>query len=84
MRADIGHAAVLVTEGRALGGGAGACPMAWANLGPYVPLGPLDISPAGFQSQEFWKLISPAPVPKVEVPNVGHESLIPQRVALCL
>lgn len=42
-------------------------------LVPYSPLGLLDVSPIGFQSQTFWGLISPVQVPEVRVPDVGFK-----------
>lgn len=43
----------------------------------YSTLGPLDISPVGFPSQIFWGgLMSPAQIPGVGVPDVGHQILL--------
>lgn len=51
---------------------------------PGSPLDLVDLSPVGFQSQTFWGLIFPLQVPRVEVPDVGHTPLAPQREALDL
>lgn len=40
----------------------------------YRPLSPLDISPVVFQNWIFWGLVSLLQVPRVEVPDMGHES----------
>ena len=51
---------------------------------PPFPLGPLYMSPIGFQSQMFWRLIFLLQISSSGVPDVGHEPLIPQGEALYL
>lgn len=48
---------------------------------PYGPLGLLDMSPIGSQSQVFWGLLSPVQLPRAGVPDKGHELLASQREA---
>lgn len=45
---------------------------------PHSPMVLLDLSPVGFQSQMFWGVNSPAQVPRLEVPDMGHKPSSPQ------
>ena len=45
---------------------------------PYSLLGFPDVSLIGFQTQTFWRLVSPLQASGVGVPDVGHKPLIPQ------
>lgn len=48
---------------------------------PYSPMVLLDLSPAGFQSQMFWGLVSPVLVLKAVLPDERYEPFAPQGVA---
>ena len=50
---------------------------------PYKPNILLDESPVAFQSQTFWRLISPEQVPRVGEPDVGHKPFTFQEEVLC-
>ena len=43
----------------------------------YSTLEPLELSPAGSLSQEFWGLVFLGQTPGARVPRVGHQSLTP-------
>lgn len=45
---------------------------------PYSSLGIRDTSPICFHSQTFWEFVSLLQVPKVHMPDVGHESFVLQ------
>lgn len=46
---------------------------------PHSPVGLLNISLIGFQSQTFGGLTSPVKVPRVVMLGVGHEPFVAQR-----
>lgn len=50
---------------------------------PYKPNILLDESPVAFQSQTFWRLVSPEQVPRVGEPDVGHKPFTFQEEVLC-
>lgn len=50
----------------------------------YSPLGLLDVSPVGVQSQMFWGFISLLQFPRIGVLDVGYEPLSPQEKKLHL